>query len=155
MASTHRRCTSTSSMLRRPLARGAQKCLKERTARERLTRSSPDQSCKLAQTLTEFACWVPSTDSGRARRAPQRVPSIAIVKLDQKVHTFTHWRWLPVFLGQLLLERQQVKGVNKSKSSTQTLNTDFFSDSRFACPAPVVAVWGVWGRGGGGGGGYV
>ena len=40
-----------------------------RTARERLTRSSPDQKCNIADTLAYVAFWVPSTDSGRARRS--------------------------------------------------------------------------------------
>ena len=36
----------------------------------------------------------------------------AVVHAKYRTHC-TLTRWLPVFLGQLLLERQQVKGVNK------------------------------------------
>ena len=68
MASTHRRCTSTSSMLRRPLARGAQKCMKERTARERLTRSSSDLKCKPAGSTSWFAFVVARYDSKQPAR---------------------------------------------------------------------------------------
>jgi len=42
--------------------------MKERTARERLTRSSPDQKCNIAETLAYVASWVPTIDSGRTRR---------------------------------------------------------------------------------------
>ena len=61
--------------------------MKERTARERLTRSSPDQKCNIAETLAYVAFWVPTIDSGRTRRG--EFLSIAIVKhkLEYLGHT--------------------------------------------------------------------
>ena len=70
----------------------------------------PGPKCKLAQTLTEFAFWVPSTDSGRARRSAfLRSRSSNLIKRYTPLHTGA---------GSLYFSGSCSSSVNKSKAST-------------------------------------